>query len=41
MDDDAEDFENIEWSGEGWLRQECYDVNDCDDRVHIQQHSVS
>ena len=38
---EEEDLEDIEWSGEGWLFQEYYDVNDCDQRVHVKQHGVS
>lgn len=40
-DSDSEDqFSDVDWEGDGWFRREECDANECDDRVHIQEHRV-
>jgi hypothetical protein len=42
-DEDSDDglMSSVDWTKEGWFRREESDANECDDRVHIQQHDVS
>lgn len=41
-DDCADDpFENTDWSGEGWFRQNYCDASGSDDRIRVEEHSVS
>ena len=42
-DDDAEShapFSYIDWRGEGWYQEECYESGGTHDRIHIQVHQV-
>mmetsp|Transcript_5627 Transcript_5627/g.6538 ORF Transcript_5627/g.6538 Transcript_5627/m.6538 type:complete len:158 (+) Transcript_5627:81-554(+) len=45
-DDDDDDDEEVtplhcvDWKGEGWYRPERSDVNECDDRVRIEEQSI-
>merc|ERR1712238_223007 len=44
-DDEDEDEEltplhRVDWQGEGWYRPERSDVNECDDRVRIEEKSI-
>lgn len=37
--DDGNPFSHVDW-GEGWLWEEEYDVNVCNDRIRIEMHDV-
>ena len=38
--DSEEQFKFIDWDKERWFNQEEHDANGCDDRVHVQKHTV-
>jgi hypothetical protein len=40
-DDEGGPFADISWRDAGYYREECSDANNCNDRVHIEDHSVS
>jgi len=43
-DDDDEEFtplHSVDWKGEGWYRPEQSFVNECDDRVRIEERSIN
>jgi hypothetical protein len=38
--DDGDRLGHIDWMDEGWYREEECDANECNDRVHIENHQV-